>query len=92
MSACQYGFDLRGKQDAIILQGVKQWLDTHPVSGKEQPFSIFFPHPKAKDAVEFLQTVPFPLGVGVQNHFRIRMSPKAMTQSNQFFSHILRII
>ena len=88
----QDGFHFGCKDQAAIVAHIKERLHTDAVTGKEQTLPFFFEDTEGKDSIEFSHAPIAPLGVCVQNHFRIRVTFKEMPCPLQLRAHFLCII
>ena len=88
----QNGLHFRRKEQPALLQHIKQWFHTNPVSCQKQSFLSCFPNTEGKNSVELFKTAFPPLRIGMQHHLRIGMTVKAVPILNQSRTYLFRVI
>ena len=71
---------------------IKQGLHPDPVAGKEQSPPALFPHGEGKNAVQLLYALRPELGVGMEQHLRVGVPQKAVSQGGQLAAQLLGIV
>ena len=71
---------------------IEKRLDAHTIPGQEKASTFPLPHRERINAIEPRQAVLTPLGKGVQNYLCIRVTFKAVAQSQKCISNFFRVI
>ena len=72
----QHGVDGRTEGQTVANRSKKQRFHAQPVAAERQSAFAFLPDGKGENAVQPRKCVDFPLEIGVQQHFGVRMSDK----------------
>ena len=76
LRVAQHGVDGRTEGQTVANGSEKQRFHAQPVAAERQSAFAFLPDSKGENAVQPCKCVGFPLKIGVQQHFSVRMADK----------------
>ena len=88
----QHGVDGRTEGQTVANGSEKQRFHAQPVAAERQSAFAFLPDSKGENAVQPRKCVGFPLKIGVQQHFSVRMSDKLVPARHKFCTQFRCVI
>ena len=88
----QHGVDGRTEGQTVANGSKKQRFHAQPVAAERQSAFAFLPDSKGENAVQPCKCVGFPLKIGVQQHFSVRMSDKLVPARHKFCTQFWCVI
>ena len=88
----QHGVDGRTEGQTVANGSKKQRFHAQPVAAERQSAFAFLPDSKGENAVQPCKCVGFPLKIGVQQHFSVRMSDKLVPARHKFCTQFRCVI
>ena len=88
----QHGVDGRTEGQTVANGSEKQRFHAQPVAAERQSAFAFLPDSKGENAVQPRKCVSFPLKIGVEQHFGVRMSDKLVPARHKFCTQFRCVI
>ena len=92
LRVAQHGVDGRTEGQTVANGSEKQRFHAQPVAAERQSAFAFLPDSKGENAVQPRKCVGFPLKIGVQQHFSVRMSDKLVPARHKFCTQFRCVI